>query len=870
MYISAQASYDRSHVKVWERTDQGRIIKEYPSPLYFYLEDPNGKYRDYKGTKLAKLEFDNYNDYYDSAKKLKAQGKKLWESDIPLEYKVLSQHYFNNKSTTNLNVAFYDIEIDYDKTRGMPDIYNEPYAPINAISLYSVHTGKMLVLAVPPDKNFKMKHVSKEVLQLAEIRLFYTEKELLLSFIDELEDVDILSGWNSEGFDDIYIYQRLKMVCGEEIVNKLSFDKARKPYLKDKQDTLGKVNPVLVTSGRCLIDLMLVMIKFEPGERDSFALEAVAEEKLPDLPKLEYEGSLADLYKNDFNFFLRYNIRDCEILKGFEEKFGYIKLAILMYHMDTGLLNDVLGTIRLTEMAIINYCHHTLNIVVNDKEIDGETSDKKFGGAFVLNPIVGLHEWVGSIDVNSLYPSSMMSVNISFDTLVGQFTDTDIAYENVIQKTDKKLSFIFEDGSVEFLTGKEWNSLLREMNCSISGYGTVFNLDKKGIIPSLLKEWFSKRKQFKNKSEEFEKKFLELESTDPNTAKKYQDEHKLYDLMQKVFKLKLNSTYGACGNRFFRFFDVRMAESTTKTGRQILYHMAKSISKFLDGKYVYPNEYVIAGDTDSNLFKTLENNYEACSKKAKDIADFINSSFNSFSQEHFLLSEDYLNIFKVSQETISDRCIFTKGKKNYMMHIVEKDGIKVDKMVTKGLQIKKTNTPKLIRKMLSQHFERFLKGEPWKSVGLSILEQREKLLNAEKLDLDRLGLPKRVNKLDEYIQYYQNGQKGVTITGHAMAAIHWNKCLEANNDKESMKILSGMRIKTFYLKKKIGNFKSIAIPVDLKNIPKWFTEQIEPLIDRDEQIVRVIDQVCKPLLDAIGEELPTRKTLLVQDLVEFE
>jgi DNA polymerase elongation subunit (family B) len=204
-----------------------------------------------------------------------------------------------------------------------------------------------------------------------------------------------------------------------------------------------------------------------------------------------------------------------------------------------------------------------------------------------------------------------------------------------------------------------------------------------------------------------------------------------------------------------------------------------------------------------------------------------------------------------------------------MMHIVEKDGNKVDKMVTKGLQIKKTNTPKLIRKMLSSHFERFLKGEPWKSVGLSILEQREKILKAEKLDLDRLGLPKRVNKLEEYTGYFENGHKGVTITGHAMAAIHWNKCLEIFEDKESLQIVSGMRIKTFYLRKKIGPFKSIAVPVDLETVPKWFTEEMAPLIDRDQQIVRVIDKVCKPLLDAIGEKLPTRKTLLIEELVEF-
>lgn len=868
MYISAQTTYDRSKVKVWERTLEGRVTQYYDSPFFFYIEDKNGEYKDHKGTSLRKLVFDTHDDFFSSKRRLKSQGLKLWESDIGLEYKILSKYYHGQLDGT-LNIGFYDIEIDIDKKRGPPDIYNAPYAPINAISLYDSSINRMIVFAVPPNKNIWYDDINSQLLELADVRLFKTEKDLLMNFIDAIYDIDIISGWNSEGFDDIYLFNRLTMVCGEKIANKLSFDDARKPYFKDKMDKFGKSKPTLQISGRQSLDLMLLVRKFEPGERDSDALEFIADEKLPDLPKITYEGTLSDLYRDDFNTFLRYNIRDSEILKGLEDKFGYIKTAILLSHMDTGLLTDVLGTIKLTEMAIINDFHHRLNLIVKDKDIeeDGTTELEKFGGAFVLPPIVGVHDWIATIDVNSLYPSTMRSINISFDTLIGQFTNTHDSYLSVINKSKKHETLVFEDGQVESLTGKEWNELLRELNFSISAFGTVFSLEKQGIIPSLLTDWFSQRKAYKKLAAENEVKYNEVKDSDKKASKKYQEDYRKYNLLQTIFKLKLNSTYGACGNRFFRFYDVRMAESTTKSGREVLFHMTKMVSKNLNGNYEYPNNFVLGGDTDSVFFKTLQNNYEDCSFKGKEIAKQINESFNDFSISNFLLNDQFIGMFAVSQEIISDKAIITEGKKNYMMHVVERDGIRTDKMKITGLAIKKTTTPRPIRKMLTSHFERYLKGESWKSVGLSLLEHREPLLKGD-FDIDSLCLPGRVNKLEEYTQVYERKEKK-TVPGRCKAAIFWNKCLEKYEDMESLKIVSGMKVNSFYLKKPIGDFKSIAVPVDLEKLPDWFQTDIIPKIDKEQQVIRLIDQVCKPLLIAMNEMIPTRKTLLVDELVDF-
>jgi len=696
MYISAQTTYDRSRVKVWERTKDGRVLQEYPSPLFFYVEDENGEDTDFRGNKLQKLEFEEYDQYYNTAKRLKSNGKKVFESDIPLEYKVLSQHYYNDIDGT-INVTFYDIEIDYDKTKGMPDIYNSPYAPINAISLYHKYSDKMIVLAVPPRPDITLKDISKQTKEVAEIRLFRTETALLLAFLEEIENTDLLSGWNSENFDDIYVFNRLKMVLGDKHANLMSFEGARKPYFQEKVDKHKTKRNILTTSGRVLLDLMQVMMKFEPGERDSFALEAVAEEILTDMPKLTYEGSLADLYKNDFDFFLRYNARDCEILKGLEQKKGYIYLSLLLAHMDSGQIKDVLGTIRLAEMAITNHNHHVLRIRVPDKQIDGDENAEKFGGAIVLPPMIGEHKNVASIDVNSLYPSSMISVNISYDTLIGQFTDNHHAFEQIVNKTDKQLTMVFDDGNVDVLSAKDWNELLNEMNWSISGFGTVFTMDKLGIIPSLLKEWFIKRKDLKKKSFNALTLYNETNDKDLSEAKKYYDEYQYYDLMQTVFKLKLNSTYGACGNRFFRWYDVRLAESTTKTGREVLFHMTKVVGNVLEGQYYYPNKSVIAGDTDSvdgnsivcinHVNDTIENHFEKLIEKY--------GSFKENNKEYIKYnSELYSPCYDEENQKIFDAQVLTLYRhkcEKQMFRILLEDDSYVDVTADHSLMVERNN-----------------------------------------------------------------------------------------------------------------------------------------------------------------------------------
>ena len=862
-YISADLSKDRSTVFVWERVNGKRITKKYDAPYYFYVSDEDGPYEDIFGKKLTRLDYPNSRSFWDATQHNRNNGVLMWESDISPVYKILSEEY-TSKEKTIPNITFLDIEVDYDPEVGFSSPEN-PYAPINAISLYNKHQDRMVVYAVPPEWSENIQ-IPDELLKLAEVYLCKDEAELLTRVLEEIADSDIISGWNSEGFDVPYLYERLKKKFGTRVADTLSFPEARVPYYEEIVDRNGTKKNALRISGRVHLDLMLIVQKFEPKERDSFALEAVAEEILKHMKKLEYEGSLAELYRKDFWYFVRYNIRDSEIMRELELKKGYMALAITMAQMDTCPLTDVMGTIKLTEMAITNFCHNTLNKIVPDCVKNHNLSDDKYGGAFVLTPLIGEHNWVSSVDVNSLYPSAMRTINVSPEVIIGQFLNKQDDFEQV--KLGSPLEVTLDiDKTRERITktGQEWKAYFIKNKWAVSGFGTVFDQNTKGIIPTLLELWFTQRVSYKKIAAAAQTKYLKLKDENPTEAQKYYDEYRLNDLLQQTFKLKLNSTYGACGNKYFRFYDVRLAESTTKTGIQVLFHMAKTIGNILLGSYEYPNDAVIYGDTDSAYFKTYAENKKEAVILATHIAKTINNSFPDFVRDAFCASTGYDNLMGVTQEIVADKAIFIDGKKSYMLHAVVKDGNEVDEIKITGLAIKKTTLPKPIRTKLISSFERYLKGVSWDEIGLDLLKYKEDLLASGKLDV--LGLPKKIKKLEEYTENYKMNTK-TKLPGHVIASIMWNSCLENYKDNASMKIKSGMRIRVFYLKKPIGRFKSIAVPVDIEVIPEWFTRDFTPLIDRALQITKLIDAPVKSIIKAINKQIPNRRDLLIEELFE--
>lgn len=391
-----------------------------------------------------------------------------------------------------------------------------PYAPINSIAVHNDWEDTSYVIAVPPqtwgrDPNKWEQMLDQSLRESGEIILVKDEKELLKLFIHIIQDSDVLCGWNNNLFDNPYVLARVESVLGSKWLRKLCFEGS--PVLPQTRniEIMGKVATTATYGGRVLLDYMELFKKFEPGGRPSFKLEAISEEVLPDLQKLSYDGTLEQLYRNDFNHFLRYNLRDTECLTGFERVKGYVGVANRMCHMSTGRFQDVAGTIRLADMSLINFCHYVCGVIVHDAPVvDGDTSDddiedKKAQGAYVLDPKTGeIALWIGSVDINSLYPSVIRGINISPEKLIGQFVETIQAFELIKDRSDARLTLVFDDGRDPITkTAIEWREWLMERKYSISGYGTVFDQSSgPGIIPAILTEWFAMRKEYKAKSEQ--------------------------------------------------------------------------------------------------------------------------------------------------------------------------------------------------------------------------------------------------------------------------------------------------------------------------------------------------------------------------------
>lgn len=870
-YISAQLTENKQNVIVWERDTNGdRDYRVFHAPYYFYVPSEHGEHFDIYGKKLDKLEFNSHREFYQAKEEFRNSNIKIYESDIGPEYKILSKHYYN-KPSGKLNITFLDIEVDKDPTIGYATIDN-PYAPIISIALYHQYNNKFVIYAVPPDDTWTYDKIPDDINKLAEVVLCKDENQLLKCFLAEIENTDVISGWNSSLFDDPYIYLRLLNELGSEYARKLSFDGAKEPRVKEIEK-FKVAHKTVELYGRQSIDYLELFKKLEREGRSSYKLESIADDVLPTLLKLEYEGSLHDTYRKNFLFFLRYNIRDTEILKALEEKFKYVEFAINFSHLATGMVNNVLGTIKLTDLTIINYCHYILDRIVPDISKDIGT---KFMGAYVLEPQIGMHEFGSALDIVSLYPSAMRTLNISPETIIGQFIDKHKAYELFMSEVEDQLTLQYENGVNESYTPKEWKRIFKDNGWCISGYGTVYTQKIKGLLSTIISEWFDKRSEYKgemkkvvkqveNILEKYKKSINEISSEDKVLIDELESVKNHFDRMQYVMKIRLNSIYGACGNEYFRFYDLRNAESVTRSGREILMHQARKIAELIDGEYVYPSESILAGDTDSTFFKTHASNVVEATTIVKKVSEIVNNSFPEFLTNHFLCNENYNKFIKSEFEFIFDRGIFVK-KKLYALHLVHNDGKEVDKMKVMGLQLKKTTIPKNVSKVLISFVERLLKGTEWSVLGKEIISYKDELLNSE--NVLSIGLPKGIKGIEQYTDNYRI-DKDIDLPGHIAASIFWNSCLEENKDKENEKISTGMKIKIFYLVKQFGRFKSIAVPADIKSIPSWFSEKYFKLIDREKQINRLIDMPLKNIIGAIGKKMPTKKSLLMDELVEY-
>ena len=901
-YVGAYADYDQQMVQVWERGSDGvRRMYSYPMPFYFYVPDANGPFTSIFGDKVKKLAFNDKTEYEAEKKK----HKKRFESDFSALDRVLMDNYYGAE-VPKLNYAFLDIEVDYNPEEGFVTARPEnPKCPINAITIYQQWRNEYVTIAVPPPMVFpgqifpgrttwpselSLEDIGSDV--VAKLFIVPSERELLQLTLEHIDNADVLSGWNSEFYDMPYLVARTQEVLGRTGAVKWSFLGAEPPRFGTVEQ-FGSEKVTVNISGRNHLDYLRLFKKFTFEGRSSYSLGSIAEEEL-DIPKLEYDGTLADLYKNDFLHFLKYNIRDVEVIHRLDDKFKFINLANMMSHENTVLMDAVLGTVKYVETGISNYAHNVLKKVVGDKRPAKET--EKVEGAIVLTPKVGLHEWIGSVDINSLYPSVIRSLNISPEMIIGQFLKGEEDWNGIRARDDKQHFLQLEDGSEVALTGAEWHEMLREQKWAISAYGTIFDQSQgKGLVPTVLEDWYFGRKKLQAEKKKWTKIRKELEDKGDESSEEYlnaKTQEEYFDLLQLTRKIQLNSTYGALLNAFFRFFRMEMGASVTATGRAITTHMMGTIGELLTGKYSKLKSWteinrdgsvskfyetdedspVIYGDTDSSYFKTYANNKEDAVQIADTIAEGVNDSFPGFMNEAFNCQKDgFHDLIKAGREIVGIRGLF-QAKKKYMIRVVDLEGVATDKLKSMGSEIKKADTPKPIQQFLKSVVDMILNGEAYQKLETFVNEQRKKLFsNSNYHDIIQLGVARAANNLDSQYEEFKKleltGKKKVNLPGHIRASCNYNTLALEHEGPGAKLIQSGDKVKVFYLRSNVSKITSIAFPADISKFPKWFEDQFKVDVKLTEE--KMIDAKLEGIFDALDEEVPTVQGAFIKTIIEF-
>ena len=841
-YVDAIFDRNEDIIRVVERHEGVRKFVEHPVKYTFYYKDPKGKHLSIYGDPLSKIVCKNTKDFRKEV--AINRDKTLFESDINPLFQCLSENYYN-QDAPKLNIAFFDIETDFDPNRGFADPA-DPFMQITAITVSLQWLNVLITLALPP-KTLTLEQAKHEVSSWGDqVLLFTNEGKMLEAFLDLIEDADVISGWNSEGYDIPYTVNRVSRVLSKDDTRRFCLWKQlpkRREYEK-----FGKKAETFDLVGRVHLDSLELYRKYTYEERHSYRLDAIGEMEVGER-KTVYEGTLDQLYNNDFKTFIEYNRQDVALLDKLDKKLKFIDLSNELAHANTVLLQTTMGAVAVTEQAIINEAHERGMRVPNRPRRDDENTAA--AGAYVAFPKKGVHKWIASMDLNSLYPSVIRALNMAPETIIGQLrlemTDAVIheamtlqkksfagawegrfgteEYEAVMAKRrDVVITIDFEDGKSETMSGAEIHKLIFDsgMPWMLSANGTIFTTEYEGVIPGLLKRWYAERKEL----QAMKKKSIEAGN---------ELEIAFWDKRQLVKKINLNSLYGAILNPGCRFFDKRIGQSTTLTGRQIVKHMSAEVNKVITGKYDHTGEAVIYGDTDSVYFsaypvlkneidsKQIPWSKESVIKLYDQIAEEANGTFKYFMLSAFHCPESRSNVIAAGREIVAESGLYIT-KKRYAALVYDMEGDRKDingkpgKVKAMGLDLRRSDTPVFMQEFLSEILMMVLQEDSEKEILDRIAAFR--LEFKERPGWEK-GSPKRANKIGHF-RRLEEKQGKANLPGHVRASLNWNTLKEMNNDKYSLEIIDGMKVIVCKLKSNPMNFTSVAYPTDELRLPEWF------------------------------------------------
>lgn len=721
-----------------------------------------------------------------------------------------------------INVTTIDIEVQSNEGFPEPD---EAKYPITAICLKNNIDNTFYVWGLGDYD------VSLSIMK--ENRVVYTkcatEQELLLRFLAHWNSPshmpDVVTGWNMRTFDIPYIVNRCRRILDDEKVKMLS------PWgrVEEKQVTMMKKQTQLYDIiGVSQIDYLDLFKKFgfSFGPQETYKLDHIAYVVLGE-HKLEYDGSLHSLYMNDHQKFIDYNIKDVDLVDRIEDKIGLMTLCFTMAYKAGVNFNDTFGTTGIWDTLIYRYLIPQNIIVPPNKE----SFKSDYAGGYVKDPQCGVHDWVASFDVNSLYPNIIVQWNMSPETIMKGRHDHRVSPDSILE------GYIPEQ--VE--------------GVNIAGSGQMFSNAKQGFMPKIIVEMYDERVKIKKLMIASKK---ELEACDQsNKQELYRIERDIarYENQQTAIKLLLNSLYGALGNKYFRYFTMEIAEGITLSGQMIIRWAEKHVNDYLNKalKNEKYKDYVIAIDTDS-VYVALEQVVKTTGLTDKEkilnfLDKFCDEALESVLDKSFAKLADQLNVhtrrITMKREAIANRAIWT-AKKRYILNVLDNEGVRYAKPKLKimGIEAIKSSTPGTCREAFTELFQVLINGTEAQTQKF-IQDYRAKF---ETLPAHEKAFPRGVSNVKEYQDRDTIYKKGTPI--NSRAAILYNHMLVKQGLKTYSPIRGGDKIKYIHLypnnptKENVIGFIDV-LPVEFK---------LDRFVDNDTQFEKAFLEPAKSIIEAIG------------------
>lgn len=788
---------------------------------YLFVPSKKGTYKTIDGRSVDKIEFSTVREAKDFIEKYKDVDQFQVYGSTNFAYVYINDRFKDDIDFDSSLLSVLTLDIECDSSDGFPNI-----------SL----ADKMLT-SITIRKNGRSSAVfSYGDFHTDDPNIFYVkcenEEDLIKKFLkvwtSDAWRPDIVTGWYIEFFDIPYLINRISRILGMDWAKKLSPWKIldeRKIEFKGKEVQSFNINGIAV------LDYYQLYRKFSFSNHENYKLDYICSVELGE-KKVDYSeyGSLHELYHNNFQKFIEYNIHDCVLVDKLDDKLKLIDQVMTLAYDAKVNFTDTMTTVRSWDTIIHNYLMND-NIVV--PQVKQNISFNTLVGGYVKDPSVGLHKWVVSYDLNSLYPHLIMQYNISPETFAGRVDMPSI--DNLLQNT-----WEYRDGSVAYAAN-----------------GCTYRKDKQGFLPALMEKMYNDRSKYKKMSIDAKKKY---ESTkNPNDQKLIARYHNL----QLAKKIQLNSAYGACANQYFRWFNFNHAEAITTSGQLSIRWIEKKMNQFMNKLMKTDDiDYVIASDTDSiyiNMGPVVETlgldnktDHEICriidKFSEQKIIPYMEQSYSALAD----MMSAYQHKMQMKRETIANKAIW-KAKKMYIMNAIDIEGVEYaePKLKLQGIEAVRSSTPHVCRDNIMAAIKIMLNGDVYK-LREFVDNFRSQFM---KLPFESVAFPRGIKDLGSYRDAANIYKKGTPI--HVKGALIFNNILKKHGLKNIQPISDGDKIKFAYLK----------LPNPIKDtvisVPDFLPNEfgLDEYIDKDMQFLKTFIGPISTIATIIGWSLDDNASL---------